>query len=135
MSGDVQTAHPHFCKGGFAMENIIIIAIVLLAAALGLRETIKHFKGKGGCCGGGSYKPKKKKLPCVLYQKTFQVGGMHCEHCRQRVEEIVNDMKGLAGRVNLKTGELTVSYAQDTDDAQIIARIERAGYTVTKRDV
>ena len=57
---------------------------------------------------------------------------MHCDHCKNRVEEIVNDMPGIAGTVDLKKGELVVSYAEDVDDAMIKARIERAGYTVTE---
>jgi len=40
-------------------------------------------------------------------------------------------MAGIAGKVDLKKGELTVSYAEEVDDERIIARIEKAGYTVT----
>ena len=112
------------------MENYIIIAVIAVAIGFGIYSAVKHFKGQGGCCGGGSYKPKKKKLKNVLYQKTFKVEGMHCDHCKNRVEEVIGDMKGLAGKVNLKKGELTVSYAEDVADEQIKARIERAGYTV-----
>ena len=114
------------------MENYIIIAVIAVAIGFGIYSAVKHFKGQGGCCGGGSYKPKKKRLKNVLYQKTFKVEGMHCDHCKNRVEEVIGDMKGLAGKVNLKKGELTVSYAEDVADEQIKARIERAGYTVTK---
>ena len=114
------------------MENYIIIAIIAVAIGFGIYSTVKHFKGQGGCCGGGSYKPKKKKLKNVLYHKTFKIEGMHCDHCKNRVEEVIGDMKGLAGTVNLKNGELTVSYAEDVADELIKARIERAGYTVTE---
>ena len=55
-----------------------------------------------------------------------------CEHCKNRVEEAVNDIKGVAGRVDLKKGELTVSYAEDIADEIIKAKIERTGYTVTR---
>jgi len=55
---------------------------------------------------------------------------MHCEHCKRRVEEAVNDIKGVAGRVDLKKGELTVSYAEDVADEIIMTKIKRAGYTV-----
>lgn len=114
------------------MENIIIIGIIAVVVVIGIVNTVKHFRGQGGCCGGGgSYKPRKKKLPTILYQKTFKVNGMHCEHCQNRVEEAVNDIQGVAGRVNLKKGEVTVSYAEDVADDVIKARIERAGYTVT----
>ena len=114
------------------MKNYIIIAILVLIVVFGIASAIKHFKGQGGCCGGGSYKPKKKKLNNVLYQKTFKVEGMHCDRCKNRVEEVVNDMKGLAGTVDLKKGELTVSYAEEVADEAIRAHIEKAGYKVTE---
>lgn len=113
------------------MENLIIIGIIIIITSVGIYSTVKHFKAEGGCCGGGSYKTKKKKLSNVLYTRTFKVNGMHCEHCKNRVEEIVNDIEGTAGRVDLKKGELIVSYAEDVDDEIIKKRIERVGYTVS----
>lgn len=112
------------------MVDFIIISIIAVVAVISVISSIKHFKGEGGCCGGGGYKPKRKKLANIKYQKTFKVDGMHCEHCKNRVEEIVNDIKGVAGRVNLKKGELTVSYAEDVGDEVIKTRIEKAGYIV-----
>ncbi len=114
------------------MENFIIVAIIVVIVAIGISSTVKHFKGKGGCCGGSDYKPKRKKLSEVIFQKTFKVDGMHCENCKQRVEEVVNDIKGVAGKVDLKKGELCVSYAENVDDELIKSRIERAGYIVTE---
>lgn len=112
------------------MENYIIGGIIAAIAVIGLVYTVRHLKGHSGCCGGGGYKPKRKKLANVLYRKTFQVEGMHCEHCKNRVEEAVNDIKGLSGKVNLKKGEVTVSYAEDVSDEIIKAKIAKAGYTV-----
>lgn len=110
------------------MDNFIIIAIIVIVIIVGVYSTIKHFKGKGGCCGGSDYKPKKKKLADVIYTKNFTVEGMHCERCKARVEEVVNDIKGVAGTVDLKKSVLTISYAQDVDDEIIKKRVERAGY-------
>ena len=112
------------------MENYIIIGIIVFIVAIGIVYTVKHFKGEGGCCGGGSYKSGRKKLSNVKYQKTFNVGGMHCKHCKNRVEETVNDIKGVAAKVDLKKGKLTVSYAEDVADEIIKSKIERVGYTV-----
>lgn len=115
------------------MENYIIIAILIIVVLISIRSSVKHFKGEGGCCGGGkSYKPKKKKLPNVIEQRTFKVSGMHCEHCKNRVEEEVNDIPDVAGKVDLKKGEVLVSYAKPVDNAIIKEKIERAGYTVTE---
>lgn len=119
---------------GVIMEDFIIIAILIVAIAIGVVFTVKHFKGEGGCCGGGSFKPKRKKLSNVKYKRLFKVDGMHCEHCKNRVEESVNDIKGIAGRVDLKKGELTVLYAEEIEDELIISKIEKAGYSVTKID-
>ena len=114
------------------MENYIIIGIIVIAFGFGIYSTVKHFKGEGGCCGGSSYKTKKKKLSSVSYCKLFRIEGMHCENCKNRVEEIINDIQGLSRRVNLKKGELVVSYEADVDNMTIKARIERAGFTVTE---
>ena len=114
------------------MENYIIVAVIVLAVGFGIDSAVRHFKGQGGCCGGGSsYRPKKKRLSEIRYQKIFTVEGMHCEHCKRRVEEVVNNIQGVAGRVDLKRGELTVSYAEDVADEKIRSKIERAGYTVS----
>jgi len=112
------------------MTDGIIIAILVVALFFGIRATVKHFARKGGCCGSADNKPKKKKLSKVLYQKNFKVEGMHCEHCKARVEEVVNDIQGVSGSVNLKKGILTVSYAEDVDDELIKSKIERVGYKV-----
>ena len=112
------------------MENYIIIGMIAVIVVIAVISSIKHFKGEGGCCGGGSYKPKKKKLKGIKYQKAFRVDGMNCEHCKRRVEEAVNDIKGVSGKVNLKKGELIVSYAEEVSDDIIKAKIEKAGYTV-----
>lgn len=112
------------------MADGIIVVILVVAMFLGIRSTVKHFAGKSGCCGSSDYKPKKKKLSRVLFQKVFQVEGMHCEHCKRRVEEAVNDIHGIAGSVNLKKGELTVSYEQDVEDAVIMEQLQKRGYSV-----
>ena len=110
------------------MTDILIFAVIAAVVVIGVLSGRKHFKGEGGCCGGGSLKLKKKKLKNVKYTKTFAVTGMHCEHCRGRVEEVINDIKGIAGSVNLRKNELTVSYAEDVADEIIISRLQRAGY-------
>lgn len=112
------------------MTDGLILAIVVVVVFLGIRSSVKHFARKGGCYGSSDYKPKKKKLPKVLYQKTFQVEDMHCEQCKRRVEEAVNDISGVAGVVHLKKGELTVSYETDVEDEVIMAKLEKRGYRV-----
>ena len=110
------------------MENYIIIAIIAVLVLFGVRWSVKHFKGQSGCCVGGGYKAKKKHLKNIVEKKTFRIDGMKCENCKNRVEEIVNDIDGIAGNVDLKKGLLTVSYAKSVDTELIKSRIERTGY-------
>lgn len=115
------------------MENYIVFVIVGVVLAVAVLYTVKHFRHEGGCCGSGGYKPRKKKLPRVIARKTFTVSGMHCVNCKNRVEEIVGDISGIAGVVDLKSGELVVLYAEQVEDDVIISRVGRAGYTVERK--
>ncbi len=112
--------------------DYIILAVLVIAAFVGIIETVKHFAHRGGCCGSGGYKMKKKRLGTVKYQRRFSVEGMKCKNCAMRVEETVDDIKGVRGRVDFKNGILTVSYEVDVDDETIISRIERLGYKVSR---
>ena len=112
------------------MDNYIIIGILAIIAATAIGTLVKR-SGHKGCCGSGSdYTPRKKKLKKVIATKVFVVDGMHCEKCANRVTEVVNDIPGAAGVVNLKKGIVTVSYELEVPDEQIKAKIERVGYTV-----
>lgn len=114
------------------MEDHIIVGVIAVIVAAALISMVKR-RGRKGCCGSGSdYKPRKKKLNQVIATKVFVIEGMHCEKCSSRVTEIINDMGGIAGVVDLKKGIATVSYEWDVPDEQIKARIEQFGYTVTE---
>lgn len=112
------------------MENIIVIVLLVIIVLFALRATIKRLKGKGGCCSGGGYKPKKKKLKTVIEKKTFYVNSMHCEHCKNRIEESVNCIVGVSATVNLKKNQVLVEYETPVDDTSIINQIEKLGYVV-----
>ncbi len=112
------------------MENVVVFVLLAIIVLIALRATIKRFKSKGGCCSGGDYKPKKKKLKTVIQKKTFYVSGMHCEHCRNRIEESINRIAGVSATVNLKKNRVLVEYETLVDDAFIIRQIEKLGYTV-----
>lgn len=113
------------------MENYIIIAILVVILFFAIRSSIKHFRGEGDCCGGGTYKARKKKLNSVADKKVFVVEGMSCQHCVNRVMEAVNSLDGASAVVHLKRGLVTVSMEHKIDDEVIKDAIEKAGYTVT----
>lgn len=113
------------------MENIIIAAIVIVLIVLGVVKGRGHFKGQGGCCGGGApVKVPKKKLGAIIGTKTVRVEDMTCDHCKARVEMAVNAIDGAAGKVNLMAGTCVVSMEREVSDDEIRAAIEGIGYGV-----
>lgn len=113
------------------MADVIIIGVLIILIFVGLRSGITHFRGEGGCCGGGAaIKPKKKKLKNVLKQRTVIVEGMTCKQCKNRVESGLNDLEGVAAKVNLKKKTVVVSMETDISDEQIKTVLENAGYRV-----
>lgn len=115
------------------MADVIIIVILVILIIIGISSTIKHFKGEGGCCGGGSsVKVKRKKLKQVVKQRIVIIEGMTCEHCQARVESKLNALDGVSARVNLKRKTAVVSMEKEVEDEEIKKAIENAGYEVVK---
>lgn len=113
------------------MTDIVIIGILIILIIIGIRSGVKHFKGEGGCCGGGfSVKVKRKKLKQVVKQRTVVIDGMTCEHCKARVESRLNSLDGVLAKVNLKRKTAVVSMEKDVEDEVIKKAIENAGYEV-----
>ena len=114
------------------MENLIIILILLVAIGYGVFSTIKHFQGKGGCCGGGTTcKPRKKKLDRVICKKVVCISGMSCENCSNRVMEAINRIEGASAVVSHKKGTAVVEMDRSIEDAALKSAVEKAGYMVT----
>ena len=113
------------------MADFVIIGILIILIIIGIRSGVKHFKGEGGCCGGGSsVKVKRKKLKQVVKQRTVVIDGMTCEHCKARVESRLNSLDGVLAKVNLKRKTAVVSMENDVEDEVIKKAIENAGYEV-----
>lgn len=111
------------------MENIVIIGVLAVIVVIGVVTGRKHFKGEGGCCGGGTYR-ENKKLPHVAGKKIARIEGMMCENCEARVERYINEIPGAACRASHKKNQAVVSYENTISDEAIRAAVEKAGYKV-----
>lgn len=111
------------------MTDIVIIIILVVLLLLGVRSTVKHFKGEGGCCGGGStVKTKRKRLKQVVEKRTMRIEGMSCEYCKNRVERSLNALDGVAARVNLKKKTATILLEKDVSNGLLEQTVKQAGY-------
>ncbi|MEU1008475.1 heavy metal translocating P-type ATPase [Streptomyces sp. NPDC005890] len=57
------------------------------------------------------------------------IGGMTCASCAARVEKKLNRMDGVSATVNYATEKARVTYAPSVQVADLIATVERTGYT------
>ncbi len=112
------------------MENYVIVGILVILIIIGICSGIKHFKGEGGCCGGGSVvKTKRKKLKQIVKQRTVVIKGMTCEHCKTRVESRLNALEGVSVKVSLRRKNAVVSMEKDIED-EVIKRTMHYAFTV-----
>lgn len=116
------------------MATFIIVIILAVIAALAVKNSIKHFKGEGGCCGGGDVpKLKNKKLQgSIIAKKIIYIEGMHCENCKNKVEKNINQIDGAVAKVNLRKNTAVVSMDRNISDTDLIQAVEQANYTVIK---
>lgn len=115
------------------MGTYIIIAVLAVVVIFALRESIKHLKGKGGCCGGGSEPETEKKTleGKKIAEKIIHIEGMHCENCKNSVERQINKIEGAVCKVNLRRKTATVEMDRMIDDEDLRIAVERLDFKVT----
>ncbi len=57
------------------------------------------------------------------------IGGMTCASCAARVEKKLNRMEGVSATVNYATEKAKVTYDGDVAPEDLVAAVEKAGYT------
>ena len=118
------------------MADTIIILVVVVILIFALKGSLRHFRGEGACCGGGSgsvktKKAKKKTLDGpVTGLRTIRISGMHCRNCVNSVTNALNAIDGVSARVSLKDNMAEVSLDRTVDDADLKQAVEKAGFKV-----
>ena len=59
----------------------------------------------------------------------LQIGGMTCASCAMRIEKKLNRMPGVTATVNYATEKAHVSYGAEVSTDDLVATVERTGYT------
>ncbi|MFE2379757.1 heavy metal translocating P-type ATPase, partial [Streptomyces sp. NPDC059398] len=62
-------------------------------------------------------------------QVELSIGGMTCASCAARVEKKLNRLDGVTATVNFATEKAKISYGGDLDVSDLIATVEKTGYT------
>ena len=66
-------------------------------------------------------------------KKTIKIDGMHCNHCKMRVEKALKGLAGVVSAVvNLEAKTAEIESASEIDDAAIEAAVDDAGFKVIR---
>lgn len=64
-----------------------------------------------------------------LSEVELAVGGMTCASCSARIEKKLNRLDGVTASVNLATEKAKVAYAPGVEVADLVATVQKLGYT------
>ncbi|MGV9809081.1 heavy metal translocating P-type ATPase [Micromonospora chersina] len=70
-----------------------------------------------------------KSLPVAPNMIELAIGGMTCASCAARIEKKLNRMDGVEATVNYATEKASVRYADEVTPDDLIATVEKTGYT------
>ncbi|MGW1029739.1 heavy metal translocating P-type ATPase [Streptomyces sp. NPDC002577] len=68
-------------------------------------------------------------VPAPTAEVELSIGGMTCASCAARIEKKLNRMDGVSATVNFATEKAKVSYTDGIEVADLIATVEKTGYT------
>lgn len=117
------------------MINVIIILIIAICVFFGIKSSIKHLKGEGGCCGGGSssvnIKPLDKNRKNYKYDVQIKIPDITCAKCIQKVSNALNSQDGIwAVKINLKSKTAHVLLKNNITQEQVKSIIANTGYSI-----
>ncbi|MFF0718796.1 heavy metal translocating P-type ATPase [Micromonospora sp. NPDC003816] len=70
-----------------------------------------------------------RPLPTAANLIELSIGGMTCASCAARIEKKLNRLDGVQASVNYATEKATVTYADPVTPQDLIATVEKTGYT------
>jgi copper chaperone CopZ len=117
------------------MDKLIII-VGLLLIVYAFWQTVQKARGKAknSCCGTSEAVSAKKAVDTDVshypYQYRLSIDGMMCSNCARNVENTLNNMKGVWGKVNLGKKEADVLSKQAVSEESFAHALQETSYTL-----
>lgn len=116
--------------------TILIVAVIAVLVIAGLKETIKHAKGEGACCGGGNTASGEEPTVIlsgkIVTRMNVYIDGMHCMNCKNSVTRSLQKLDQVSAKVDLKKNMAYVESTRNVGDDEITFAIERLDFKVTR---
>ena len=117
------------------MDKLIII-VGLLLIVFALWQTIQKARGKAksSCCGTAETVSAKKvedtDVSHYPYRYRLSIDGMMCSNCAKNVENTLNNMDGVWGKVNLGKKEADVLSKNSVSKENFASALQDSSYTL-----
>jgi len=111
----------------------IVVLVFAIVLALAVRAALRHFKGEGGCCGGGAGEPPPvadKAIGPAVARRELALGGLHCMKCVARVKAALEALPGVAADVTLDPQRAVVRMDRKVPDEALRKAVEAQGFQV-----
>ena len=116
--------------------TILIVAVIAVLVIAGLKETIKHAKGEGACCGGGNTASDEEPTVIlsgkIVTRMNVYIDGMHCMNCKNSVTRSLQKLDQVSAKDDLKKNMAYVESTRNVGDDEITFAIERLDFNVTR---
>ena len=114
------------------VSTIVIVVILAVILFFAVKNSIPHFRGEGGCCGGSGKAKliKPAKLERIIATKVIKIEGMRCENCNRRVQNALNQLDGVNAKVYGDRAEAVVKLGRDIEDIELERAVTGLGYRV-----
>lgn len=114
------------------VSTIVIVVILAVILFFAVKNSIPHFRGEGGCCGGSGKEKliKPAKLERIIATKVIKIEGMRCENCNRRVQNALNQLDGVNAKVYGDRSEAVVKLGRDIEDIELERAVTGLGYRV-----
>lgn len=114
------------------VSTIVIVVILAVILFFAVKNSIPHFRGEGGCCGGSGKEKliKPSKLERIIATKVIKIEGMRCENCNRRVQNALNQLDGVNAKVYGDRAEAVVKLGRDIEDIELERAVTGLGYRV-----
>ena len=116
------------------VSTIVIVVILAVILFFAVKNSIPHFRGEGGCCGGSGKEKliKPAKLERIIATKVIKIEGMRCENCNRRVQNALNQLDGVNAKVYGDRAEAVVKLGRDIEDIELEKAVSGLGYRVIR---
>lgn len=117
--------------------TIIIVICAAALVAFAVYRTVQRMRGKSksSCCGTPEVKTVKKVEDTdkshYPYHYILSIDGMHCSNCARTVENELNSLDGVWGKVNLGKGEADVLSKAERSEEEFSEVLRKKDYEVT----